>query len=53
MYFPSKAGRERASAVYVNAVYIYNSSQASEQTATKHVPRTFIAIDRLCRVAFK
>lgn len=46
---------ERTSAEYVNAVYkyIYNSSQASEQTATKHASRTFIAINRLYRAAFK
>lgn len=43
---------ERASIVsYVNAVYIYNSSHASEKTARKHAPRTFSEIGRLCRVA--
>lgn len=44
---------ERVSIVsYVNAVHIYNSSHASEKTATKHAPRTFTEIGRLCRIAW-
>lgn len=44
---------ERASIVsYINAVYIYNSSHASEKTARKHALRTFSEIGRLCRVAW-
>lgn len=51
MYFPIKFGRESFYSIVCecSTLYIYNSSHASEKTATKHAPSLKL-VD--CRVAW-